>query len=290
MTFEEAKVVAAKNVNNRPDYPGRLSGKIAVVTGGAQGFGFGIAKALIAEGAQVIIANRRESQGEAACKELGPHSAYAQGDVSDPESCKNLMVRAVEIFGGIDIFISNAGILKAGALPDMTPEDFQAVTNVDYNGYFYCTKYASEIMKAQYEADNTKFFDIIQINSKSGLVGSKANFAYAGAKFGGIGLTQSFALELVPWNIKVNSICPGNYYDGPLWSDPEKGLFVQYLNAGKVPDAKTVEDVKKYYLSKSPIHRGCTPEDVAKAIFYCIEQTFETGQAIPVTGGQTMLN
>ena len=290
MTFEEAKVVAAKNVNNRPDYPGRLSGKIAAVTGGAQGFGFGIAKALIAEGAQVIIANRRESQGEAACKELGPHSAYAQGDVSDPESCKNLMVRAVEIFGGIDIFISNAGILKAGALPDMTPEDFQAVTNVDYNGYFYCTKYASEIMKAQYEADNTKFFDIIQINSKSGLVGSKANFAYAGAKFGGIGLTQSFALELVPWNIKVNSICPGNYYDGPLWSDPEKGLFVQYLNAGKVPDAKTVEDVKKYYLSKSPIHRGCTPEDVAKAIFYCIEQTFETGQAIPVTGGQTMLN
>lgn len=290
MTFEEAKIAAAKNVNNRPDYPGRLSGKIAVVTGGAQGFGFGIAKALIAEGAQVVIANRRESQGEAACRELGPHSAYAQGDVSNPESCKNLMARAVEIFGGIDIFISNAGILKAGALPDMTPEDFAAVTNVDYNGYFYCTKYASEIMKAQYDADNSKWFDIIQINSKSGLVGSKANFAYAGAKFGGIGLTQSFALELVPWNIKVNSICPGNYYDGPLWSDPEKGLFIQYLNAGKVPDAKTVEDVKKYYLSKSPIHRGCTPEDVAKAIFYCIEQTFETGQAIPVTGGQTMLN
>ena len=290
MTFEEAKIFAKENVNNRREYPGRLSGKIAVVTGGAQGFGFGIAKALIAEGAEVVIANRRESQGEAACKELGPHSAYAQGDVSDPESCKNLMARAVEIFGGIDIFVANAGILKAGALPDMTPEDFEAVTKVDYNGYFYCAKYVSEIMKAEYEGDNTKFFDIIQINSKSGLVGSKANFAYAGAKFGGIGLTQSFALELVPWNIKVNSICPGNFYDGPLWSDPVKGLFVQYLNAGKVPGAKTVEDVKDYYLSKSPIHRGCTPEDVAKALFYCVEQTFETGQAIPVTGGQTMLN
>ena len=290
MTFEEAKIFAKENVNNRREYPGRLSGKIAVVTGGAQGFGFGIAKALIAEGAEVVIANRRESQGEAACKELGPHSAYAQGDVSDPESCKNLMARAVEIFGGIDIFVANAGILKAGALPDMTPEDFEAVTRVDYNGYFYCAKYVSEIMKAEYEGDNTKFFDIIQINSKSGLVGSKANFAYAGAKFGGIGLTQSFALELVPWNIKVNSICPGNFYDGPLWSDPVKGLFVQYLNAGKVPGAKTVEDVKDYYLSKSPIHRGCTPEDVAKALFYCVEQTFETGQAIPVTGGQTMLN
>ena len=88
-----------------------------------------------------------------------------------------------------------------------------------------------------------------RINSKSGLEGSKNNSAYAGGKFGGIGLTQSFALELVGWNIKVNSICPGNFYDGPLWSDPERGLFVQYLNAGKVPGAKTVEDVKAYYLS-----------------------------------------
>ena len=101
---------------------------------------------------------------------------------------------------------------------------------------------------------------------------------------------QSFALELVSANIKVNSICPGNFYDGPLWSDPERGLFVQYLNAGKVPGAKTVQDVKDYYLSKSPIHRGCTPKDVAKALFYAVEQQFETGQAIPVTGGQTMLN
>ena len=144
----------------------------------------------------------------------------------------------------------------------MTPENFEQVTKINYTGYFLCAKYVSEIMKAEYEADPTRWYDIVQVNSKSGLVGSKANFAYAGGKFGGIGLTQSFALELVPWQIKVNSVCPGNYYDGPLWSDPEKGL----------------------------IRRGCTPDDVAKAIFYCVEQTFETGQAIPVTGGQTMLN
>lgn len=290
MTFEEAKAYAAAHVGIRPNYPGRLSGKIAIVTGGAQGFGFGIAQELISEGAQVVIANRGEKAGLAAVEKLGDHSAFAQCDVSVPESCRNLMIKAVEIFGGIDIFISNAGVLKAGALPNMTPEDFQAVTNIDYNGYFFCTKYVSEIMKAEYKADKSRFYDIIQINSKSGLVGSKANFAYAGAKFGGIGLTQSFALELVDWNIKVNSVCPGNYYDGPLWSDPEKGLFVQYLAAGKVPGAKTVEDVRAYYLAKSPIHRGCIPKDVSKAIFYCVEQEFETGQAIPVTGGQTMLN
>lgn len=88
----------------------------------------------------------------------------------------------------------------------------------------------------------------------------------------------------------MNAVCPGNYYDGPLWSDPERGLFVQYLHAGKVPGAKTLEDVKDYYLSKSLIKRGCLPEDVAKAIIYCVEQCYETGQAIPVTGGQIMLN
>ena len=225
MTFEEAKAYAASHVNERPSYPGRLSGKIAVVTGGAQGFGFGIAKALIREGAEVVIANRGEKQGLAAVQELGEHSFFAQCDVSDPASVENLMIKAVEHFGGIDLFVSNAGVLKAGNLHDMTPENFEQVTKINYNGYFLCAKYVSEIMKAEYEADPTKWYDIVQINSKSGLVGSKSNFAYAGGKFGGIGLTQSFALELVPWQIKVNSVCPGNYYDGPLWSDPEKGLF-----------------------------------------------------------------
>ena len=103
-------------------------------------------------------------------------------------------------------------------------------------------------------------------------------------------MTQSFALELVANNIKVNSVCPGNFYDGPLWSDPERGLFKQYLDAGKVPGAKTIADVKAFYLSKSPIQRGCFPADVAKAIIYCVNQQFETGQAIPVTGGQVMLS
>jgi NAD(P)-dependent dehydrogenase (short-subunit alcohol dehydrogenase family) len=95
------------------------------------------------------------------------------------------------------------------------------------------------VMKCSISIKPGYFMDIIQINSKSGLKGSNKNFAYAGGKFGGIGLTQSFALELMPFNIKVNSICPGNFFDGPYGSDPENGLFVQYLNAGKIPGAKT---------------------------------------------------
>ena len=290
MNLEQAKALAKQNIHNRPATSGRLGGKIAIVTGGAQGFGLGIAQEMYREGASVVLADLNEAQAIAAAAELGERAVGIKVDVGNPASVEELMIRCVEHFGGLDIFVSNAGVLKAGSLEDLTPEQFDFVTKVNYTGYFYCAKYASEIMKAQYEADNTKWFDIIQINSKSGLTGSKNNFAYAGGKFGGIGLTQSFALELVDYKIKVNAICPGNFYDGPLWSDPERGLFVQYLHAGKVPGAKTVEDVKAFYLSKSPIHRGCTPEDVSKALFYCVEQDYETGQAIPVTGGQTMLN
>ncbi|MBE0601715.1 MAG: short-chain dehydrogenase, partial [Firmicutes bacterium] len=76
----------------------------------------------------------------------------------------------------------------------------------------------------------------------------------------------------------------------PLWSDPERGLFRQYLDAGKVPGAKTVADVRGFYEAKVPLGRGCTEADVAKAIFYIVEQQYETGQAVPVTGGQVMLS
>ena len=123
--------------------------------------------------------------------------------------------------------------------------------------------------------------------------GSSARAATAptpGSKFGGLGLTQSFALELVGDGIKVNAICPGNFLDGPLWADPENGLFVQYLREGKVPGAKTLEDVRRFYESRVPMGRGCTPADVLVALYYLVAQRYETGQALPVTGGQVMLS
>ena len=209
--------------------------------------------------------------------------------MSELASLESLVRATVANFGAIDCFISNAGVLRAGSLEDMTPEDFDFVTKINYNAYFYCTKVVTPVMKLQTKTAPDYYADIIQINSKSGLRGSKANFAYAGGKFGGIGLTQSFALELAPFRIKVNSICPGNFYEGPLWSDPNKGLFVQYLNAGKVPGAKTVDDVKRFYLSQVPMNKGCTPEDVARGVYYLIDQCGETGQALPITGGQVML-
>ena len=273
---------------------GRLAGKVIIVTGSAQGFGLGIAQELLKEGAYLVFAdlNLEEAKKNAEAA----NSLYQEGtaialacDVSKEESVEKLINDTVEFFGGIDVFISNAGILISGALEDLTIEQFELVTIVNYTAYFICAKYVSSIMKLQYKYNPLITNDIIQINSKSGLEGSNKNSAYAGSKFGGVGLTQSFAKELVEFNIKVNSICPGNYYEGPLWSNPEKGLFVQYLKAGKVPGAKTIEEVKESYILKVPMKRGCYPSDVVKAILYCIEQKYETGQAIPVTGGQNML-
>ena len=275
---------------------GRAENKVIIVTGAAQGFGEGIAECLIREGANIVVADLNEEVGAKTVEKFNSiaksnRAVFVKTNVADIQSIENLVHESVCHFGGIDSFISNAGVLRAGGLEDMTPENFDFVTKINYNAYFYCTKVVSKVMKLQTNyASEDYYADIIQINSKSGLRGSKANFAYAGGKFGGIGLTQSFALELAPFRIKVNSVCPGNFYEGPLWSDPENGLFVQYLNAGKVPGAKTIEDVKAFYLSQVPMRKGCTPADVTKGVLYLMEQCGETGQALPITGGQVMLN
>ena len=273
---------------------GRVEGKTIVVTGAAQGFGEGIARELMGQGANIVVADVNEAVGAATAASFnemaGNNKAiFVKTNVADMDSLHNLMKQTICTFGALDVFVSNAGVLRAGGLEAMTPENFEFVTSINYKAYFFCAKVASHIMKIETEKDPDYYADIVQVNSKSGLRGSKANFAYAGGKFGGIGLTQSFALELAPFRVKVNSICPGNFYDGPLWSNPENGLFVQYLAAGKVPGAKTVQDVKDYYLAQVPMRKGCNPADVTKAILYAIEQTGETGQAIPVTGGQVML-
>jgi sorbitol-6-phosphate 2-dehydrogenase len=274
--------------------PGRAAGKVAVVTGAAQGFGFEIAADLAAQGAWVALADINTDGVNAAAAKINAACGRAAAlgvavNVADADSLKAALGQVVAAFGGVDLFVANAGVLRAGSVKELSVKDLDFVTSVNYKGYFLSVQTVAPIMALQHQAAPGAWFDIVQINSKSGLVGSNKNGAYAGSKFGGIGLTQSFALELVEDGIKVNSICPGNFYDGPLWSDPVKGLFKQYLDSGKVPGAKSFADVKHFYESKVPMRRGCTTPDVMKALYYLVDQAYETGQAVPVTGGQVML-
>ena len=272
----------------------KFNGKIAIVTGAAKGLGKEIALCLAKEGASVVVADRDIVNGEKTAKQIielygNKSSMFVYTDVTDEKSVNSMVNYTVLQYGGVDILVSNAGIIKAGSIEETTLADFEKITAVNYTAYFNCVKSVVKIMKVQKLVNSSYLTDIIEINSKSGINGSAMNFAYSGSKFGGIGLTQSFALELAQYGIKVNAICPGNLLDGELWSDPTNGLFVQFLHAGKVDGAKTVEDVRRAYEKKVPLGRGCRAEDVCLALCYAIEQKYETGQVIPVTGGQVML-
>ena len=273
---------------------GRAAGRVALVTGAAQGVGRDIAADLARQGAWVALADVNAAGAAAAAAEINAeHGREAatgvRMDVTDPDSVDAGVVAVVEAHGGIDLLVANAGIVRAGGVASMPVMDFDLVTQVNYRGYFLCVRAVAPVMARQHRTCPAAWADIIQINSKSGLEGSARNAAYAGSKAGGLGLTRSFALELASDGIKVNAICPGNFLDGPLWSDPLNGLFVQYLRAGKVPGARTVEDVRRAYEAKVPMGRGCTAADVMPALYYLMEQKYETGQALPVTGGQVMV-
>lgn len=273
---------------------GVVEGRVALVTGGAQGFGEEIVRGLAASGALVFVADLNLAGAAKLSEELNAEAGRRVAlpvavDVSDEASVAAMLDRVVEGAGGIDLVVSNAGVLKASSVLDQELGAFKLVTDVNYTGFFLVSKHVGLVLRRQSRTAPAWATDIIQINSKSGLEGSNRNGSYAGSKFGGIGLVQSFALELVEWRVKVNAICPGNFFDGPLWSDPEKGLFVQYLRSGKVPGARTVGEVKAAYEAKVPMGRGCEGPDVMRAIYYVVEQEYETGQALPVTGGQVML-
>jgi sorbitol-6-phosphate 2-dehydrogenase len=258
-----------------------LQDQIAIVTGGAQGLGQAICFRLAREGAHVLVADLNlEGAEQTASRIMGETDRKAlakQVDVTEEEQVKAMIDRAVADFGRLDIVVSNAGVLIAGPVEEFDAAKWQAVIKVNLIGYFLCAKHAARIMKEQRSGV------IIQINSKSGKQGSYRNSAYAASKFGGIGLTQSIALELAEFGVRVNAVCPGNLLDSPLWVD---SLYGQYSKKLEINE----EEVRQLYIDKVPVKRGCTYDDVTNVVvFLASEQSsYMTGQAINVTGGQVM--
>ena len=175
------------------------------------------------------------------------------------------------------MLVANAGILQAGETAEFPLDAWRRVIDVNLTGYFLCAREAARVMVPRGRGV------IIQINSKSGKKGSFRNAAYAASKFGGIGLTQSLALELAPHGIRVNAVCPGNLLDSPLWQD---SLYEQYAKRWNL----TPEEVRRKYEEQVPLGRGCTYDDVANVVLFLTSEAaaYMTGQAINVTGGQEM--
>src|SRR5208283_5510860 len=265
-----------------------LHDKVAIVTGGAQGLGQAISQRLAREGCRVLVADVNETgataTASAIAQETGQRVIGLKVDVTVEADVQALFERAVREFGRVDVVVANAAILIAEPIADADAEKWRAVMTVNLFGYFLVTKHACRVMKKQGSGS------IININSKSGKKGSAANSAYAASKFGCVGHTQSVALEMARHNVRCNAICPGNLLDSPLWTHPKKGLFAQYLRAGKVPGAKTVEEVRQAYIAQVPMKRGCSYEDVCNAVvFFASDQSsYITGVALSVTGGQEM--
>ena len=258
-----------------------LMDKVAIVTGGAQGLGAAICSRLAEEGAHILVAdmnfNGAEQTASQIHKSTGRKTIPYKVDVTNEIQVEELFNKVVEEFGKVDILVSNAGILISGAVDEFPLEKWKLVIDVNLIGYFLCTKYAIKQMKLQ------KSGVIIQVNSKSGKKGSFKNSAYAASKFGGIGLTQSIALEVAEFGIRVNAICPGNLLDSPLWTD---SLFKQYAKNQNI----TEEEVRQKYIDQVPMKRGCTYNDVSNVIVFLAsdQASYMTGQAINITGGQEM--
>ena len=265
-----------------------LENKTAIITGAAQGLGQALAGRLATEGCSVLVADIQAEAADKTAKEItkatGRPAIATTADVTDETKVEAIFNLAMEKFGQVDVVVSNAAILIAEPVTEADASKWRAVMNVNLFGNFLVFKHACRIMRQQ------KSGSIIQINSKSGKKGSRNNSAYAAAKFGGIGLVQSVALEMAPYNVRVNAVCPGNLLESPLWTDPQKGLFTQYLNAGKVPGAKSLDDVRKHYTNQVPLGRGCAYEDIANMVVFLAsdQASYMTGQAINVTGGQEM--
>ena len=258
-----------------------LEDRIAIVTGGAQGLGEAICHRLAREGAHLVVADINEAKAKQVAadvrQETGRSAIAIPVDVTDEAQVDAMVARTVERFDRLDILISNAAILSAGAVEEFPAEKWQAVINVNLVGYFICAKHAARVMKEQQSGV------IIQINSKSGKKGSFRNSAYAASKFGGIGLTQSIALELAEYKIRVNAICPGNLLDSPLWVD---SLYRQYAIKWGISE----KEVRQKYVDQVPMKRGCTYDDVTNMVVFLAsdQSAYTTGQAINVTGGQEM--
>lgn len=245
----------------------KLKGKVAFVTGAAQGIGRAIVEALAKEGTDVIISDinfELAMQTASEIEKLGVKTMALKTNVSDICDVEDGIKKAVEQMGKIDILVNNAGITKDSLVMRMKKEDWDAVIGVNLTGVFNCTKAVSALMMKQRSGK------IINIASIVGEMGNAGQANYAASKAGVIGFTKTIAREIASRGVCVNAVAPG---------------FIQTAMTDKL-----TEDVKKAMMDQIPMQKLGQPEDVAKAVLFLAgpDSDYITGQVINVNGGMLM--
>lgn len=243
---------------------GRLAGKVAIVTGAAQGQGAAIARAFVAEGAKVALADIADELGKSLADELGPDAIYVHHDVSDEDSWKAVVDETVRAFGPVTVLVNNAGVLTFAELPTMELAEFQRLVSVNMVGCFLGMKTVAPVMK---EAGGGS---IVNCSSVEGLGGMPSLVAYTGTKFAVRGMTKAAALELGPSNIRVNSVHPG--------------MVDTNMTRSMAGDEGMAWAAKRVAL-----RRVGTPETIAPMYVFLAseESSFSTGAEFVADGGAT---
>lgn len=243
-----------------------LAGKVAVVTGSASGIGLATAKAFLAKGSKVVIADINAEGGKAVAKELqetGEEVIFIEFDASQEDSVANLIAKTVEAFGQIDIMVNNAGVRALSETHLLSYENYRKVIAVNQDGVFFGSKHAiREMLKTGGGA-------IVNTASILGTVGEGSAFAVSASK-GAVNLmTKSLALQYADKNIRVNAVSPG------------------YIETAMSNRSTLSPEAYERAIAKHPIGRLGQPEEVAHAIIFLCENDFVTGATIMVDGGYT---
>ena len=246
-----------------------LSGKSAIVTGGSKGLGLAMAAGLASAGADILLVNRNIEEGKAAASQLrndfGINAIAFSCDITQLQQTESMAATAIEAFGKIDILINSAGINIRGAIDEVAPQDFNKVIEVNVNGTWLCCRAVTAYMKKNNSGS------IINLASTLGLVGLANRTPYTASKGAVVQMTRALALELAPFNIKVNAICPG-----------------PFLTEMNIPIADT-EEGKKFVVGATALGRWAEMREIQGAAIFLASDaaSYMVGSMLTVDGGWT---
>lgn len=246
---------------------GKLDGRVAIITGGAQGMGASHARRFISEGAKVIITDVKEESGSKVAQELGPNARFIKHDVTSLQDWQRVVKEAEQAFGNISVLVNNAGVLGSIANTiDITEEDYLRTVAVNQHSQFYGIKTVVPSMQAAGGGS------IVNISSIAGLVSNvgSPSIAYVGSKFASRGMTKQAAVEFGSQKIRVNSVHPG-YVDTTMMH------------------AASAEDGGNALAVDFPLRRICQPDEVSKLVVFLAsdDSSYITGAEHVIDGGLT---